>query len=43
MIELGDKIPDFELLNQDGETVSAVDWQGAKVVLFAFPRADTPG
>ena len=43
MIELGDKIPDFELLNQDGKPVSAADWHGSKVILFAFPRADTPG
>jgi len=43
MIEPGDKIPDFDLLNQNGEAVTAADWQGRKVVLFAFPRADTPG
>jgi len=43
MIEPGDAFPDFELSNQDGETVRLADHRGRKVVLFAFPRADTPG
>ena len=37
------KLPNFELLNQDGETVSAADFRGRKVVLFAYPKAATPG
>ena len=43
MIEAGDKLPKFTLLDQDGKTVTDADWKGHKVVLFAFPRADTPG
>ena len=43
MIEIGDRIPDFTLPDQDGTTVTPADWKGKKVVLFAFPRADTPG
>jgi peroxiredoxin Q/BCP len=43
MIEPGDAFPDFELANQDGETVRLADYRGRKIVLFAFPRADTPG
>lgn len=43
MFEPGSKIPDFTLPDQNGETVTATDWEGKKVVLFAFPRADTPG
>ena len=43
MIEKGDQLPDFELLNQDGETVTKKDLAGSKVVLFAYPRAATPG
>lgn len=35
--------PDFELLNQDGKTVRLSDLRGKKVVLFAYPKADTPG
>lgn len=43
MIEPGDAFPDFSLANQDGETVRLADLAGRKVVLFAFPKADTPG
>ncbi len=43
MIEQGDKLPDFELTNQDGETVRAMDLRGRKLVLFAYPKAATPG
>jgi thioredoxin-dependent peroxiredoxin len=39
----GDKAPDFELLNQDGETVKLSDHSGQTVVLYFYPRADTPG
>jgi peroxiredoxin Q/BCP len=39
----GDKAPDFELLNQDGETVRLSDHAGETVVLYFYPRADTPG
>ena len=43
MFETGSKIPAFSLVDQDGNKVTAADWKGKKVVLFAFPRADTPG
>jgi peroxiredoxin Q/BCP len=43
MISTGDRIPSFSLLDQNGDTVTAADWKGKKVILFAFPRADTPG
>ena len=43
MIKPGDPLPDFSLLDQDGKTITAADWQGKKVILFAFPRADPPG
>jgi len=35
-------MPDFELPNQDNETVRLSDFRGKKVVLFAFPMAGTP-
>lgn len=35
--------PDFELKNQDGKSIKLSDYRGKKVVLFAFPKADTPG
>ena len=40
---IGQHAPDFELLNQDGETVRLSDYRGRKVILFAFPKANTPG
>jgi peroxiredoxin Q/BCP len=39
----GDKAPDFELLNQDGEPVKLSDHAGETVVLYFYPRASTPG
>ena len=39
----GETAPDFELLNQDGETVKLSDLRGKKVIMFAYPKADTPG
>ncbi len=43
MIEPGRAAPDFELPNQDGEPVRLSDLQGRPVVLYFYPKADTPG
>ena len=43
MIEAGQKAPDFNLQNQDDEPVSLADHKGEKVVLYFYPKADTPG
>lgn len=43
MLAAGDTAPDFELLNQDEKTVRLKDFRGKKVVLFAYPKANTPG
>ena len=43
MIETGDAAPDFELPNQDGETLRLADLRGKRVVLYFYPKADTPG
>jgi peroxiredoxin Q/BCP len=40
---LGEKAPDFELLNQDGEAVKLSDFRGHKVIMFAYPKAGTSG
>ncbi len=42
-MEVGDKVEDFELENQDGKTVRLSDYKDFPVVLFFYPRADTPG
>lgn len=43
MPKIGEQAPDFELLNQDGKSVKLSDYRGKKVILFAYPRAATPG
>ena len=43
MISEGDSAPDFELPNQDGEPVSLSGLRGRTVVLYFYPKADTPG
>jgi len=43
IIDTGTEAPDFELPNQDGETVKLADLRGKWVVLYFYPKADTPG
>jgi thioredoxin-dependent peroxiredoxin len=43
MPTIGEKAPDFELVNQDGQRVRLSDYRGKKVVLFVFPKANTMG
>ena len=43
MLEQGDKAPDFELPDQDGNPVKLSELRGGRVVLYFYPRADTPG
>ena len=38
----GDKAPDFEIQNESGETVKLSDFRGSKLVLFFYPRDNTP-
>src|SRR4051812_14809099 len=43
MIEADQKCPDFELKNQDGETRRLRDYAGKWLVLYIYPKDDTPG
>ena len=43
MLKIGDKAPDFTLLDKDGKTVSLSDFLGKKVVLYFYPKDNTPG
>jgi peroxiredoxin Q/BCP len=43
MLEPGQAAPDFSLLDQDGERLALTDLRGGTVVLYFYPRADTPG
>src|SRR5918995_7260378 len=41
--EIGKRFPDFSLQNQDGKTVSLDDFAGKWLVLYVYPKDDTPG
>ncbi len=43
MLQIGDLAPDFELLSDESRPVKLSDLRGRRVVLFFFPKADTPG
>jgi peroxiredoxin Q/BCP len=43
VLERGDKAPDFTLSDQDGNQVSLSGLRGKTVVLYFYPKADTPG
>ncbi|QCK15972.1 thioredoxin-dependent thiol peroxidase [Mangrovivirga cuniculi] len=42
-LEIGDKAPDFEVNDQDGNKVKLSDFRGKKVVLYFYPKDATPG
>ena len=43
MIEQGETAPDFTLPDQEGEDVTLSQFRGGPVVLYFYPKADTPG
>jgi peroxiredoxin Q/BCP len=43
MLSPGDKVPAFTLLDQDGNKVKLSDFKGRKVLVYFYPKADTPG
>ena len=43
MINVGDQAPAFSIPNQDGTTVSLSDHLGKYVLIWWYPKADTPG
>ncbi len=43
MLEAGTKAPEFTLTDKDGNAVSLSDFRGKKVVLYFYPRDNTPG
>jgi peroxiredoxin Q/BCP len=42
-LNTGDKAPAFSLLDQQGKKVSLSDFKGGKLLLYFYPKADTPG
>jgi len=43
MLQVGEKAPAFKLKNQDGKIISLTDLKGKRVVLYFYPKDDTPG
>jgi len=43
MLKIGDQAPDFSLPSDSGANVGLKDFHGKKLVLYFFPKADTPG
>lgn len=43
MVDAGDPAPDFQAVDDQGRTVSLTDFRGRPVVLYFYPKDDTPG
>lgn len=43
MLKIGDKMPDFEVVDQDGNQVSSKDLLGKKTVVYFYPKDNTSG
>ena len=43
LLQVGDKAPAFSLKDQEGNETSLTDFQGRKLLLYFYPKADTPG
>lgn len=42
-LKTGDKVPEFTAVDQDGNSISLSDYKGSKLVVFFYPKANTPG
>lgn len=43
MLKVGDKAPEFDAKDQNGEIVKLKNFRGKRVVLWFYPKDDTPG
>ncbi len=43
MLKEGDKAPDFKVNADEGQTISLKDYRGKNLVLYFYPKANTPG
>ncbi len=43
MLQAGDKAPDFKGVNQEGENIALSDYRGKRVILYFYPKDNTPG
>ena len=42
-LQKGDLVPDFTAMDQDGRQINLSDYKGRKLVVFFYPKANTPG
>lgn len=42
-LNIGDQVPNFTALDQDGNTISLSDYEGKQLIVFFYPKASTPG
>ena len=42
-LKVGDKVPNFSVTDQDGNTITMQDYQNKKVIVFFYPAASSPG
>ena len=42
-LNVGDRVPDFEALDEAGNRIRLSDYKGKKLIVFFYPRANTPG
>jgi thioredoxin-dependent peroxiredoxin len=43
VLKAGDKAPAFSVTGDEGQTISLTDYKGKNVVLYFYPKANTPG
>ena len=43
MLKIGDKMPEFEVVDQEGNVVSSKDFIGKKTIVYFYPKDNTPG
>ena len=43
MLQIGDKMPSFEVVDQDGNKVASGDLVGKKTIIYFYPKDNTPG
>jgi peroxiredoxin Q/BCP len=43
MLKVGDKIPDLEVIDQNNNALKLSDFKGAKLIVYFYPKDDTPG
>ena len=43
MLKIGDKMPEFEVVDQDGNVVCSKDFIGKKTIVYFYPKDNTPG